>query len=87
MWGGSCWQPKPPFLTKQYVVYGTTDPGGSPQLLLGEVLILVQIMGIIHYLFIAGQEDEKDYHPVAQKMQCDILWLYGMWMIGLPKYQ
>ena len=66
MWGGSCWQSKPPFLTKQYVVYGTTDPGRSPQLL-GEVLILVQIMGIIHYIFIAGHEDENDYLPLTRK--------------------
>ena len=32
-----------------------------------EVLILVQIMGIIHYLFIADQEDENDYLPVTRK--------------------
>ena len=44
----------------------TTDSGRSPQLL-GEVLILVQIMGIIHYLFITGQEDEDDYLPVTPK--------------------
>ena len=46
--------------------YGATDPGRPPQLL-GEILILVQIMGIIHYLFIAGQEDENAYLPVAHK--------------------
>ena len=28
---------------------------------------VVQIMGTIHYLFIAGQEDENAYLPVAQK--------------------
>ena len=44
-------------------------------------------MEVIHYLFIAGQEDENDYLPVTRKMLCDILWLYGMWKIGLPKYQ
>ena len=44
-------------------------------------------MGIIHYLFIADQEDENDYLPVTHKILCDILWLYGMWKIGLPKYQ
>ena len=32
-----------------------------------EILILVQIMGIIHYLFIAGQEDENAYLTVAHK--------------------
>ena len=66
MWGGSCWQSKPPFLTKQYVVYGATDHGRPPQLL-GEILILVQILGIIHYLFIAGQEEEDDYLPMTRK--------------------
>ena len=44
-------------------------------------------MGIIHYLFIADQEDENDDLPVTHKMLCDILWLYGMWKIGFPKYQ
>ena len=44
-------------------------------------------MGIIHYLFIAGQEDENAYLPVAHKMLCHILWLYGQWKISLPKYQ
>ena len=29
--------------------------------------MLVQIMGIIHYLLIAGQEDENAYLPVAHK--------------------
>ena len=48
---------------------------------------VVQIMGIIHYLFIAGQEDENAYLPVAQKMLCHILWLYGQWKISLPKFQ
>ena len=72
-WGGSCWQSKPNFLT---------DPGRPPQLL-GEILILVQIMGIIHYLFIAGQEDENAFVPVAHKNA----WLYGQWKISLPKYQ
>ena len=47
-------------------IYGATDPVRPPQLL-GEILILVQIMGIIHYLFIAGQEDENAYLPVAHK--------------------
>ena len=44
-------------------------------------------MEIIHYLFIAGQEDENAYLPVAHKMLCHILWLYGQWKIILPKYQ
>ena len=65
-WGGSCWQSKPHFLTKQKVIYGATDSGRPPQVL-GDILILVQIMGFIHYLFIAGQEDENAYVPVAHK--------------------
>ena len=44
-------------------------------------------MRVIRYLFIAGQEDENDYLPGTPKMLCDILWLYGMWKVGLPKYQ
>ena len=45
---------------------GPTDHGRPPKLL-GEVLILVQILGIIHYLFIAGQEDEDDYLHMNRK--------------------
>ena len=48
------------------IVYGTIDPGRPPQLL-GEVLILVQIMGIVHYLFIAGQEYKMPIWPWPEK--------------------
>ena len=42
-------------------------------------------MGIIHYLFIAGQECENAYIPLARKnAACHILWLYGQWEICLP---
>ena len=38
-------------------------------------------MGIIHYLFITGQEDENAYLPVARKnAECHILWLY-IWTV------
>ena len=45
-------------------------------------------MGIIHYLFIAGQECKTAYLPLAlPNVECHILWIYRQWKTCLPKYQ
>ena len=41
---------------------------------LGEIIVPVQIMGIIHYLFIADQECENAYLSLARKNdKCDYM--------------
>ena len=56
--------------------------------LLGEVLILVQIMGIIHISFLLVNNVKLLIFPMPDKnAECRILWIFGQRKTCFPKYQ